>query len=136
MTILMIINSIIVNNMHHLSPPGNHRGRPKPRWERFGGAISPGRRRTSGTNVWLTSADVPGRLSSRGLIERNVIALLSNCSKRAIDAPLAEWLGNHCDRERVRQSRMWNNNHVDERCDARFLSAMGQYVECMVGAAR
>jgi hypothetical protein len=64
--------------------------------------------------LWLAVDDVAGPHSHRGVIERNAIALLSNHLKAAIDQPSPYWLGNHCNRERVRLSNLWNNNHVDE----------------------
>jgi hypothetical protein len=58
------------------------------------------------------------------MIERNAIALLSNYGKAVIDPPSPDWLGRHCDRERVRISGLWNNNHVDEAYDPGFLDLM------------
>lgn len=71
--------------------------------------------------LWLPVDDAPGPESARGLIERNAIALLSHASGPAPDAPSAGWLGHHCDRERVRRSGLWNQNHVDEAFDPAFL---------------
>jgi hypothetical protein len=63
------------------------------------------------------------------VIERNAIALLSNYNKPAIDPPSTEWLGQYCDRERVRLSGLWNNRHVDEEYDPQFLTLIERYVE-------
>lgn len=71
--------------------------------------------------LWLDIDDAPGQASLRGKIERNAIALLSNQNKPALDAPSLNWLGHHSDRERVRLSGLWNNNHVDEDYDPLFL---------------
>lgn len=74
--------------------------------------------------VFLTVDDPPGRNSQRGFIERNAIALLSGYVQPTSDAPSQEWLGRHSDRERVRSSGLWNNNHVEETYDPVFLDMM------------
>lgn len=76
--------------------------------------------------LWLAIDDEPGAQSLRGYIERNAIALLSNYSKEPVDAPSANWLGNFCDRTRVRASGLWNSDHVDEGYDAAFLGRFAQ----------
>jgi hypothetical protein len=73
--------------------------------------------------------DMAGPKSDRGVIERNAIALLSNYNKPEIDPPSTEWLGHHCDRERVRLSGLWNNRHVDEEYDSQFLTLIERCVE-------
>ena len=77
--------------------------------------------------LWLAIDDLAGARSDRGTIERNAIGLLSNYGRPAIDKPSAGWLGLHCDRERVRRSGLWNNNHVDDAYDATFLDLMERY---------
>ena len=67
--------------------------------------------------------------SARGRIERNAIALLSHARTPSADSPSANWLGLHSDRHRVRQSGLWNNNHVDELSDEGFLSEMAELVD-------
>ncbi|MGQ0651410.1 MAG: hypothetical protein ACT4P4_03935 [Betaproteobacteria bacterium] len=62
----------------------------------------------------LSVDDLPGPGSERGIIERGAIALLSNFGRPTIDAASDAWLGTRSGRERVRQSGLWNNNHVDE----------------------
>lgn len=71
--------------------------------------------------LWLAVDDEPGTDSMRGKIERNTIALLSNYEKPGMDQPSHHWLGLHSDREKVRLSGLWNNNHVDESYDPAFL---------------
>ena len=71
----------------------------------------------------------PGPDSQRDLIERNAIALLSHARTPAADAPSSRWLGTFSDRERVRTSGLWNNNHVEENYDASFLDAMERLVD-------
>jgi hypothetical protein len=67
--------------------------------------------------VWLSVDDEPGPASMRGKIERNAIALLSNFDRPPLDPPSPTWLGLHCNRDRVRASGLWNQNHVDESYD-------------------
>jgi len=79
--------------------------------------------------LWLDISDPPGRESLRGKIERNSIALLSNYSKVSLDPPSSNWLGNFSDRDRVRQSGLWNNNHVDEAYETDFLNTLEQLID-------
>jgi hypothetical protein len=58
------------------------------------------------------------------VIERNCIGLLSNYRRAPLDAPSRTWLGAHYDRERVQTSGLWNNSHVDEDYDPRFLDVL------------
>ena len=74
--------------------------------------------------VWLTVDDTPGPESLRVTVERNSIALLSNYNRDSLDPASPDWLGGYSDRERVRISGLWNNNHVDETHDPDFLVAL------------
>lgn len=76
----------------------------------------------------LTIDDDAGPESLRGYVERNAIALLSNYQRPALDPPSKEWLGHHSDRERVRASGLWNQNHVVEACAPEFLGTLKQLV--------
>jgi hypothetical protein len=78
--------------------------------------------------LWLAVEDDAGPGSLRGYIERNSIALLSDYEKPPLDPPSSDWLGRHCDRQRVRNSGLWNSNHVDERYDLDFLASLEQLV--------
>jgi hypothetical protein len=78
--------------------------------------------------LWVSIDDAPGPESVRGVIERNSIALLSNYRKPPLDPPSPGWLGHHSDRERVRESGLWNSNHVDEPYDPAFLDTLEQLV--------
>lgn len=62
--------------------------------------------------------------SERGIIEQNAIALLSNFGKAPLDRPSPDWLGWHCTRELVRHSGLWNQNHVREAYDPKFLDLL------------
>lgn len=73
---------------------------------------------------WLAIDDEPGAQNRRGIIERNSIALLSNYNREPIDPPTRDWLGHHCSRQRVRESGLWNSNHVDEDYDPAFLDIL------------
>ena len=78
----------------------------------------------------LFRSDAPGPASVRGYIERNSIALLSNLGKAPLDPPSAQWRGHGCDRgERVRNSGLWNQRHVDETYDPAFLDVLSDLVE-------
>ena len=79
--------------------------------------------------LWLNVSDDPGPNSSRGLIERNTIALLSGYSRPAADRPSTEWLGQYSDRARVRLSGLWNNNHVHETYHPSFLYEMESRID-------
>ena len=74
--------------------------------------------------LWLAIDDDPGKESLRGYIERNSIALLSNYRKPRLDPASETWLGHSCNRERVRESGLWNSNHVDEQYDPAFLDRL------------
>jgi hypothetical protein len=74
--------------------------------------------------VWISVDDPPGPDSVRGLVERNSIALLSNHRRPPLDPPSKGWLGTYCDRDRVRQSGLWNNSHVDEQHEPEFLNVL------------
>jgi hypothetical protein len=79
----------------------------------------------------LSVSDAAGPDSLRGYIERNAIALLSNFGRDPLDPPSSGWLGHHCDRERVRQSGLWNSNHVHEGHDGGFLQALKRAILAM-----
>lgn len=81
--------------------------------------------------LWLAIDDEPGPNSLRGFIERNSIALLSNYQKPPLDPPSKAWLGHRCDRERVRSSGLWNQNHVNEAHDPEFLTTLERLVSAV-----
>lgn len=78
--------------------------------------------------LWISIEDDAGPQSLRGYIERNSIALLSNYKEPQIDPPSQRWLGHHSDRDRVRKSGLWNQNHVTENYDPQFLYKLNQIV--------
>lgn len=81
--------------------------------------------------LWLDVDDEPGPKSLRGVIERNAIGLLSNRDRLPIDPPSPSWLGHNCDREKVRASGLWNQNHVDDDYEQSFLDAFQSCVDRM-----
>ena len=81
--------------------------------------------------LWLDIPDEPGPDSRRGFIERNAIALLSSFKTPAVDRPSPNWLGRNSDRERVRQSGLWNNAHVEQVWHPDFLAEMELWIEAM-----
>jgi hypothetical protein len=79
--------------------------------------------------LWLDINDVPGHDSMRGYIERNSIGLLSNyLTPERIDSQSNTWLGNHARSDRIRQSGLWNVNHVDEGYSPEFLRVLEKYM--------
>lgn len=76
--------------------------------------------------LWLAVDDAPGPDSPRGYIERNSIGLLSNLAKDALDRPSPAWRGHRCVRGKalVRDSGLWNQNHVEQEHNARFLDVL------------
>jgi hypothetical protein len=85
--------------------------------------------------LWLPIEDDAGPESLRGYIERNSIALLSNYNKPCLDPPSPGWLGHHSDRERVRKSGLWNQNHVDDNYHPAFLLKLEQLVSATAVAS-
>ena len=77
---------------------------------------------------WLPIDDLAGPASVRGYLERNSIALLSNFERPPLDPPSHNWLGHCSGRERVQRSGLWNNNHVHEQYDSRFLTELEKIV--------
>ena len=81
--------------------------------------------------LWLAIEDETGPDSLRGYIERNAIALLSNFVKEPLDPPSRDWLGQFCNRERVRTSGQWNSNHVDDAYEPAFLDTLARLIDQM-----
>lgn len=79
--------------------------------------------------LWLEVDDQPTRLSDRGVIEAGAIGLLSNVSGELVDSPSPAWLGNAADRDDVRQSGLWNVDHVRNVYDPRFLDVLAKWIQ-------
>lgn len=79
--------------------------------------------------LWVKVDDEPGPESDRAYIERNTIALVSNYAKESIDGRENGWLGNASASEAIRQSGLWNVNHVGEQYDPGFLDRLKTAIE-------
>ncbi len=79
--------------------------------------------------LWLDIEDEPSQESLRGFIERHSIALLSNHDRPFLDPPSEKWLGHYSNRKLVRESGLWNQNHVEETRDPDFLGALEEIVQ-------
>ncbi len=82
--------------------------------------------------LWLNVPDDAGPGSDRAYIERNSIGLLSNCCD-PIDAPSSNWLGMFSPNEAIRNSGLWNVDHVQHRYDRRLLEVLSIYVNAATG---
>ena len=79
--------------------------------------------------LWVDVPDEPAPESDRAYLERNAIALLSNYRKAPIDPWPNEWLGNDSPSQKIRESGLWNVNHVDESYDPAFLDQLAGAIE-------
>lgn len=79
--------------------------------------------------LWVKVNDVPGPDSDRAYIERNAIALVSNFDKEAINPHSTDWLGWDSPRAEIRESGLWNINHVEESYTPKFLNQLQEYIE-------
>lgn len=73
--------------------------------------------------LWIAVPGPGGLGNTRSSLERNSIALLSNFGRAPIDTPSPAWLGHHSERETVRQSGLWNVQHVDKTHDRTYLDS-------------
>ena len=79
--------------------------------------------------LYVALDDEPGPESDRAYVERNAIALLSNYRRKALDPRSDEWLGRHSRSREIRESGVWNVNHVDETHDPTFLDVFEDAVD-------
>jgi hypothetical protein len=79
--------------------------------------------------LWVKIDDEPGSDSDRAYVERNVIALASNYCREAIDPRVDGWLGTDSPSEKIRNSGLWNVDHVDEAYDPVFLDRLAGAIE-------
>jgi hypothetical protein len=77
--------------------------------------------------LWLPVPNHPNGASDRGYIEKDSIALLS-CRTGGADQPSSGWLGRHANSEKIRQSGLWNSNHVDDQYEPRYLVVLADLV--------
>ncbi len=76
---------------------------------------------------WIEVDDEASPRSDRAILERHLIALLSNCY-HPVDPPSPAWLGNHSSKLQIRESGLWNVNHTEKRADTRVLDLLEFYV--------
>ena len=77
--------------------------------------------------LWLSVPTRPDGSSDRGLLERNLIALLSTLAG-GDEAASTTWLGRHAVAPKVRESSLWNVNHVDGAFEPSTLDVLQSYV--------
>jgi hypothetical protein len=78
--------------------------------------------------LWVDLDDEPGPDSDRAYVERNVIALLSDVGGQV--GPRDDcWLGRHSRSPEIRESGLWNVNHVGEAYDPTALDLLAAAVE-------
>jgi hypothetical protein len=82
--------------------------------------------------LWVALDDEPSADSDRAYLEQNAIALLSNVEEHSVDSRGDGWLGRHSQSREIRESGLWNVNHVDERCDSEFLDLFEDAVDATV----
>ena len=85
--------------------------------------------------LWVAVDDEPSPESDRASIERNMIALVSNLDTADIDPRREDWLGHHSPVTEIKQSGLWNINHVDEEYHPEFLETFESYIDSMPGFA-
>jgi len=73
--------------------------------------------------LWVNVDDEPGPGSDRAYLEQNTIALLSNYERDSVD-PRKDWLGRYSWSTKIRESGLWNVDHVDEEYDPEFLDIL------------
>ena len=76
--------------------------------------------------LWLSVPTRPDGTSDRGLLERNLIALLSTLTGGGEEAS-PSWLGRDAVAPKVRGSSLWNVNHVDDAFEPRTLDLLQSY---------
>ena len=74
--------------------------------------------------LWVNLNDEPSSDSERAYLERNAIALLSNFGEQTIDPRDDGWLGRYSQSREIRESGLWNVNHVDEKPGSEFLNLL------------
>ena len=69
--------------------------------------------------------------ASGGIIEAGSIGLLSNLGVPVLDGPSPIWLGHAADRRAVKDSGLWNVNHVQGGYNAIFLNVFERRITAM-----
>ena len=83
--------------------------------------------------LWLAIDDPAGPKSKRAYIERNSIALLSNCHRRGmpVDVSSKKWLGKDSRNSKISDSGLWNVKYVDKGYEPDFLNTLEKLVGSM-----
>jgi len=81
--------------------------------------------------LWVGIADSAGPASDRAFIERNAIGLVAGPTG-PIDRASEDWLGNFSPNEAIRDSALWNVNHVRHACHREFLEVFREYVDITI----
>ena len=79
--------------------------------------------------LWVNVSDEPGPDSHRAFIEKNAVALLSDFGGDALDKPSSNWLGICSDKAKVRESGLWNSDHVVDHYRPSFLDILEAHIE-------
>ncbi len=79
--------------------------------------------------LWIAADDEPGPDSDRAYVEQNAIALVSNFKTDVLDRRDGDWIGKASPRQEIRNSGLWNINHVEEAYDPAFLDRVAEAVE-------
>lgn len=78
--------------------------------------------------IVLSVLDEPSAHSDRAYIERNSIGLLSTVGRK-IDPPSEGWLGSFSQTQSIRESGLWNVDHVGGTYNPAFLDVLEELVE-------
>lgn len=78
--------------------------------------------------VFVSIDDEPGAESRRKYIERNSIGLLSVLNG-CPDVPSSNWLGLSCIQHEIRESGLWNSDHVRDQYNPAFLNELAHYID-------
>jgi hypothetical protein len=79
--------------------------------------------------LWIDVPDEPGPGSDQAYLERTAIALVSNDGNDPIDPRSNSWLGNDSPSQSIRESGLWNVNHVDDSYNPAFLDQLARAIE-------
>lgn len=74
--------------------------------------------------IWVAADDLPSTLSIRAVIEQNSIGLLCRARAEGLDVPSADWLGRYSPAVEIRQSGLWNVDHVETSYNPAFLKTL------------
>ncbi len=79
--------------------------------------------------LWVDVDDEPSADSDRAFVERNAIALLGEFEAEPVDPRADDWLGTYSGSREIRESGLWNVDHVDEEYDPALIDRLAEAVE-------